>query len=373
LAGGIAHDFNNLLFAIVANVEIIQSSLPDIQGINGNLSNILKAGEQATSLCSQLLNYAGKGNFDIRPLDLKKIISDSLTLVKVSISKKADIQMELPDHLPLIDADASQIRQVLINLLANASESFAGNSGKIIISAETKKYVQDELNLMQLGSNLNAGKYVTLRVKDNGSGMDETILAKIFDPFFTTKYTGRGLGLSAMLGILRRHGGAVRVTSKLGCGSEFVLIFPISSQSSFPQFTVEGTKTECNIRGLILAADDEPFVLDVIQKMLQRYGLQVVTAANGQEAVTVFQQHQKQIILAMLDVTMPKLNGVETFRELRKMSPNLPVIFCSGYNQESVFDYIKQEKSVCFLCKPFRQAMLKESIQTLLKQVQVDS
>ncbi|MGZ9196963.1 MAG: PAS domain S-box protein, partial [Candidatus Deferrimicrobiaceae bacterium] len=319
LAGGIAHDFNNLLMAIMGHTDLALAGLSPVSPVRKHLEEVEKASRRAADLCRQMLAYSGKGRFVIESLDLGEVVKEMANMLAMSISKKANIQFRFSPDLPRIEADASQIRQVVMNLIINASEAIGDNPGILSLATGAMECDRDYLRGIGEGDELPEGRYVFLEVTDTGSGMDKEMRKKIFDPFFTTKFTGRGLGLAAVLGIVRGHRGTIKVYSEVGKGSTFKVLFPATGKAAIsvngPKVPNEGWKGT----GTVLLADDEEMVRQVGVGMLESLGFRVLTATDGQEAVEVFRTHMDEIRCVVLDLTMPRMDGEETFREIRRL------------------------------------------------------
>jgi PAS domain S-box-containing protein len=367
MAGGIAHDFNNLLTAILANASFVRGmgSVHDERMVQ-----IETAAKRAADLCRQMLSFAGKGSFIIEPVDLGALVNDTLSLIRTSISKKARLELDLAHDLPLIEGDVSQLRQLLINLVINASESLGANPGEIRLSAGVRP---PELRTTGASHSfdLPAGDCVCLSITDTGQGMNAATLARIFDPFFTTKFAGRGLGLAAVLGIVRAHKGALTVDSTPGAGSTFRLYLPIALT---PRETASGRSNPPIpprvATGTVLIADDEPVVREAADLMMRHHGYKTVLAADGHEAVRSFQANPNGFYAVLLDLTMPGLDGAEVLRVIRAQNPRVPVLMMSGFSEKDVFDRLRGFNDVGILRKPFTHAVLLRRIADVVKATQ---
>ncbi len=364
LAGGIAHDFNNLLTGILGNSSLIFDTLPPEAPEREMVKEIVKASESAAHLTRQILAYSGKGRFIMTLLDLSSIAVESRPLVRRFIPARLELRYEVSPDLPSIEADAGQMQQLIINLIINAAESFAPAEK----GAVTVKTAVEHLDgaFFHAGETPAPGEYVSLIVSDNGSGMDEATQARIFDPFFTTKFAGRGLGLSAVHGILQGHHGFVRLQSARGEGSTFRLYFPVAKKvrSSGP---VPQRSTEQRGSGNILVADDESVVRNFARSALENRGYKVLLADNGESAVEVFRREHKAINVVLLDFTMPVMNGEETFDHLRLISPDVPVILSSGFSEQTAAEHFHGRRLAGFLQKPYTGAQLGEAIASAMK------
>ena len=365
LAGGIAHDFNNLLTAILGNINLAQLCLPAVSPAMPYLENLEKSVHRATNLTRQMLAYSGKGRFVVAPMDLNQAVEELSHLLGVSISKKVALRFQLKDGLPAMMAEASQIQQVVMNLVTNASEAIGEGEGLVAIRTGLQDYAAMDLTRDFPGQSLVPGSYLTLEVSDNGRGMDPETQARIFEPFFTTKFTGRGLGLSALQGIVRGHRGGIRVYSEVGKGTTFKLIFPAETETA--PAVAEPVETETwRGSGTILVVDDEETVRAIAGALLRSLGFEVVLAADGREALARYREQAGTICAVLLDLTMPHMNGVETFRELRRLNPECRVILTSGYNEQEAIQDFTGKGLAGFVQKPFLRRDLMRALRQVL-------
>jgi len=367
LAGGIAHDFNNLLTAIMGNTGLAQNKLPDQSPALKNLQNIQKASESAATLCQQMLAYSGKGHFIIEPLNLSATINDIMQLLESSITKQIELDIQLDHQLAAIDADVGQIKQIIMNLVINASEAIADHVGCIQIQTAHVNLNADEIINLLGADQMQAGYFIRLTVIDNGCGMDKTTRTKIFDPFFTTKFMGRGLGMSAILGIVRGHMGGLKISSKLGKGTRFDVYFPVSTHQLNQQHNGRVHEHDHTpISGTVLIVDDEEMLRDIAKSILENLGLSVILAGDGLKALEVLQQHHKaeqhDIDLVVLDMTMPKMGGEACYKKLRSFAPDLPVIICSGYAETEVRARFESSDNIDFIQKPYLAKTLQQKV-----------
>ena len=365
LAGGIAHDFNNILAGIMGYADLAMVRLPASEPARADIEVIKKAVQRAADLTRQMLAYSGKGKFIVEPVDLSQVVEDSKKMLAMSVSKKATVTYNLAANLPVIQADASQMRQVVMNLVINASEALGEQGGVIAVSTRYDPCEAKDLAGMGLGQDLPEGLYVCLEVADTGCGMDEQTLAKIFDPFFTTKFTGRGLGLAAVHGIVRGHKGAIQVSSEPGKGTTFRVLFPASGPAA-PAARSEPAATPGRSSGTVLVVDDEEMIRISAQRMIERAGFSVLTAGGGREAIRLFREHQNEVNCVLLDLTMPDLDGAETFRELRRIRPDVRVILTSGYSEEAATERFAGQGLAGFIQKPYQLETLIARIQEAL-------
>jgi two-component system cell cycle sensor histidine kinase/response regulator CckA len=370
LAGGIAHDFNNLLTGILGNVDLALTDVPSSSPIRENLSGINMAARQAAELCRQMLAYSGKGRFVIQTLDLRQLVREIGHMLEVSISKKVALRYKFSDPVPAIEADSSQIRQLVMNLIINASESIGEQSGVVTVTIGAMECDKACLANTVIHDDLPAGQYVYLEVADTGCGMDEATQARVFDPFFTTKFTGRGLGLAAVLGIVRGHKGCIKIYSEKGRGTAFKVLFPAVSRSAEQLSASADIGVMWKGAGTILLADDERTVRDIGKRILERLGFHVILASDGDEAVRLFGEteaaHKERIACVILDLTMPNKDGVEAFREIRALRGDVPVILSSGYNEQEVTQRFVGRQLSGFIQKPYQMKEMAEKLQAAL-------
>ena len=363
LAGGIAHDFNNILMAIIGNADLALMRISKESPAVENLHRIEKAAARAADLAKQMLAYSGKGKFVIENIDLNMLIEEMLHMLEVSVSKKAVLRINQHQPLPPVEADATQMRQVVMNLVINASEAIGDRSGFISITTGCMVCDRNYLKDVWLDENLSAGQYVYLEIADSGCGMDKDTLAKLFDPFFTTKFTGRGLGMAAVLGIVRGHRGAIKVYSEVDKGTAFKILLPASGKTadiSHGEAPADGWLGS----GTVLLVDDEETVRGVGAEMLQEFGFATLTANNGREAVEIFSS-TPDIAFVILDLTMPHMDGEQCFRELRRLDPDVKVILSSGYSEHEVTRKFVGKGLAGFIQKPYTLSVLKEAIRGL--------
>jgi len=371
LAGGIAHDFNNLLMAILGNADLALASISPTSRAHHHVEEIARASLRAADLCRQMLAYSGKGRFMVGFYDLSEIVREMAQMLDVSISKKARTRFSLTPDLPAVEADATQLRQVVMNLITNASDALGEEGGVISIATGVKECHEAYLSEGYLDDGLPGGTYVCLEVSDTGCGMDAETLSKVFDPFFTTKFVGRGLGLAAVLGIVRGHKGAVKVRSEVGEGTTFEILLPAVAWESGGKAGVAGPGMSLQGGmqggGTILLVDDDPRVRSVASEMLVQLGFQVLGAENGREALDVFRTRRAEIACVILDLSMPVMGGEEAFRELRNVSGDVPVLVSSGYTEQDVAQRFAGRKPTGFIQKPYTIANLRGALEEALR------
>ena len=354
LAGGIAHDFNNILTGILGNASLASFDLPASSPLQSNLSSITEASMRAADLCKQMLAYSGRGQFVVKNNSLNQLVEDTTNLLRVSINKKAVLRFNLSPDLPTIYADATQIRQVIMNLVINASEAIAAKSGVISLSTGLTRVDKEYLRGTLFAPELPDGMYVHLEVVDTGDGMTEEVQARVFDPFYSTKFAGRGLGLAAVVGIVRSHNGAIKLYSEPGRGTTFKLLFP-STNGALELFAEEISFSKAwRGRGCVLVADDEETVRSTVSLMLQKMGFTVALVADGREAIEEFRRSPDRYVAVLTDLTMPYCGGIEVFAEVRRIRPDVPFLLMSGFNQDEAGSGFTGKGLSGFVQKPFQ-------------------
>lgn len=363
MAGGIAHDFNNLLTSIMANVDIVRGELPKHGEHREILQDAMDSSHRAAELCGQMLAYSGGGKYMLERMNLNQVVQALHPLLAASIDKNVVLDLDLRAGLPEVSADARQMRQVIMNLVANASEAMQGESGRVVLrtakvpDGDTRMFT-DELDIP-----LPPGSYVSLQVTDSGEGMTADQLRRIFDPFYTTRFTGRGLGLAAVRGIIRGHRGGILVKSVPSHGTTFSIAIPVAGEvpslttDSVPVFQSDAMKGK-----LILVVEDESDVRRTTERVLRQLGYNVMTAADGEEGVEFFRAQHRRLTLVLLDLTMPGMDGVETLRSMKGIAPDVPVILMSGYNEREALSRFHGDGLAGFVKKPFTAEILAKHI-----------
>jgi len=365
LTGGIAHDFNNLLTAILGNASLSKMKIDELSPAHQLLDRVIDASESAADLCNQMLAYSGKGKFTVTPISLSSLVEKMAKLLEVSIQKGVTLRYNLDDRIPLIDADLAQMQQVIMNLITNANEALEGNKGVITIATGVMDVDQGYLASAYAENNLKVGQYVFVEVSDTGCGMSTEQQARMFEPFYTTKVMGRGLGMSAMLGIVRGHDGAIKIYSELGKGTAIKVFFPVSDALEANEKVVETERT--NLSGVtVLVVDDEPMLRDVAVSLLEFSGVHVITAENGKDGIEKYFDHKNEIDIVLLDMMMPVMNGEETFQKLRAIDPEVKVLLCSGYNEQDATQQFTGKGLAGFIQKPYRSDALITAISDVL-------
>ena len=368
LAGGIAHDFNNILTGILGNVDLALDDLSPASPVRNYIEYVQKEAKRAAELSNQMLVYSGKGKFVIEYIDVNEIIKEMTHMLRVSISKHHIIKYDLAKNLSSVEVDITQIRQVIMNLIINASEAMGENSGLISVTTGAKECDRHYFKNMYLNEDIPGGLYNFIEVGDTGVGMDEETIKKIFDPFFTTKFTGRGLGMSAVLGIIRGHKGAINIESKPGKGTKFTIHLPASGKTlSTIKTDREEIAASWRGSGTVMVVDDEETIREMGKMMLQKIGFNVITAYDGQEAVEIFRSRKDEIDCILLDLTMPRMNGEECFHELRKIRKDIRVVIYSGYSKEETAQKFVNQGVNEFLQKPFKLITLRDKMRTVFE------
>jgi signal transduction histidine kinase/ActR/RegA family two-component response regulator len=366
LAGGIAHDFNNLLVGIMGNAGLALLELAPDSEAHQRVTQVETAARRAADLAREMLAYSGKGRFVVAPLDLSALVREMTHLLQVSIGKSVVLKQALADHV-VVEADATQLRQVVMNLVVNASDAIGEANGVITVATGVMQADRQYLAGTFVDEGLAEGDYAFIEVSDTGSGMDAATQARIFDPFFTTKFTGRGLGLAAVLGIIRAHHGALKVYSEPGRGSTFKLLLPTTEAAVAADSWPGRGREAWRGQGTVLVVDDEPMVRDVARAILERMGLEVVSAVDGEDAMGLFEADPSRFAVVLLDLTMPRLSGAETFSRIRAIRPDAEVILMSGYNEEEASGRFSGKGLAGFVEKPFSPQDLETMIRRVLE------
>jgi two-component system, cell cycle sensor histidine kinase and response regulator CckA len=366
LAGGIAHDFNNLLTGVVGNAGLALRQVLADSPVAQRLQQIDAAARQASDLCNQMLTYAGKGNVSVEPADLSALVQDTTQLLRLSISKKALLEMHLERSMPLVKIDNAQIRQVVMNLVINASDALGGNPGKISVITGCMDVDAAALDVTGLGPDLADGTYVFLEVSDTGSGMSPETLARIYDPFFTTKFKGRGLGLAAVQGIVLSHRGAIRARSEVGRGTTFRMFLPAHAPRSARASALVTVPAHKPFSGKILLVEDEEMVRNIVRDLLVDLGFDVTTAQDGSNALEQFSKAPEEYALVLCDLLMPDLDGEQTYHALSELRPNLRFVLMSGFAEHEALARLGPNLGG-FLQKPFRSSALTAVLEKALQ------
>ncbi len=364
MAGGIAHDFNNLLVGVLGNADLALSSPPGSGDWRESLVQIQLAATRAAELTRQMLAYAGRAKVARTAVDLSVLVREMIHLMEASLPKRVSVRYDFVREPPLIRADATQVRQVVMNLLTNAAEALGEEGGGVSVRIVVRAASREFLDQADLDCTEGPGRFVWLEVRDAGAGMDESVRRRIFDPFFSTKFQGRGLGLAATLGIVTAHGGAIRVDSSPGRGTCIAVLFPIAGAGEAraePRSTARGEAAGL-ASGTVLVVDDEPAVRSLARRALAAAGFEVLGAESGERAVELARAHRRDLRAVVLDLTMPGWSGFQTFRELRKCT-DAPVVLSTGYPAEECRTEFRGEPPAAVLQKPYRAAELVATVR----------
>jgi signal transduction histidine kinase len=374
MAGGVAHDFNNLLHAILGNMEIASLELDPGSKPHELIANAINSSKHAAHLSSLMLTYVGKGLVSKKSLDLNELVRDSFDMIKTVAASTVSMELCLPDKLPAIMAGESQILQVVMNLITNAVESIEEHPGLVRITTGIQNCDTAALDASLLDVKPQPGSFVFFEVKDNGCGMTKETINRLFDPFFTTKFTGRGLGMSAVLGIVRSHGGALFVESEPGKGTTFRVLFPASESGLLATATESTilppeipTLPESHLSGLALVVDDEKAVLRVCAKMVKLCGFTVITAHNGIDAVSKFSKHADEIAVVLMDLSMPNMDGIAAMNQIYSIRPDARVILSSGFSKDELSKRIADQPPAGFIVKPYTMSNLETELRRVLQ------
>lgn len=368
LAGGIAHDFNNILAIIMGNCSL---ATMDDENAGKYIPEIEKASERAAALCRQMLAYAGKASLTQIQVNTWMLVDEMVSMLKNTIKQNVVINPELSTDIPFIMGDASQIRQVVMNLIINAAEAIGDDQGEICVVLEKVEIKSEQSEKDHLGFIIPAGRYICFEVSDNGCGMDNDTRRKIFEPFYTTKFTGRGLGMSAVLGIIKAHNGALQLDSQPGEGTTFKVYLPVQmSKSETEEAHQKAVSAAWHGSGTILLAEDEVQVKSIAIALLQKLGFTVLDAANGKEALELYQQNAADITLVVTDMGMPVMNGYELFYKLKQLDPQLPIIISSGFGEGDIASKIPREEIAGMINKPYNFDHLRDVLKGVAEGVQ---
>jgi signal transduction histidine kinase/CheY-like chemotaxis protein len=365
MAGGVAHDFNNLLATLFANTDLAMKKLPGDSPLLGELHGIKHAGKRMAELAERMLDYTGREPAELRPVSLSDLVRDTLPVIEAAMAGKPRPVLELSPNLPAVKADATQLRQVLMNLLTNAAEA-VDEDGAIRVRTGEGFCGAAELAAADLGRGLPEGRYVYLEVQDTGVGMDDATRARIFEPFYTTKFTGRGLGLAPALSIVKTHRAFLRITSAPGRGTTLRISLPAADVPVASLESATAAKASYQASGTVLLVDDEEDLLFVTALALQGMGFHVLTASEGKAAIDLFRREADRITVVILDQTMPGMNGKRVVRELRGIRREVPIILYSGYSEEQVLGSGDGEEPDFFLKKPFDEESLTQALRAVL-------
>lgn len=352
LAGGVAHDFNNVLATVLANAELaLEFSQPDGE-VAEMLRDIMVASQRAGNFCKQMLAYAGRGTLGTSRIEIRALLSELSSLVQAALPKKAYLEYSLQDEPMFVEGDENQLLQVIMNLVTNAAEALGDDEGRIVVSSELVDHDAAAVGYFAPQADLSSEHNVRLTVSDTGCGMDTETIARIFDPFFTTKFTGRGLGLAAVKGIVLAHGGVIQIDSTPGQGTTFTILLPAASNAGLDEPTIELPQPVVS-RQRVLVVDDEAQLRAIFCRRLIHAEFDVIAAADGQEAITIFREDPDSIDCVLLDLNMPKRSGEEVFHELRAVRTDVPIVVMSGFNQQEVLERFKGADLAGALQKPF--------------------
>jgi two-component system, cell cycle sensor histidine kinase and response regulator CckA len=368
MAGAIAHHFNNQLQVVMMNLQIALQTLPQNAEPVENLIEAMLSARKAAEVSTLMLTYLGQTAAKYEPLDLCETCQRHLPMLRTVMPQSVTLKTELASPGPVVNANANQIQQILTNLLTNAWEAMSETRGVVRLTVKTVS-TEDipRTHRFPIDCKLQEKAYACAEVADVGCGIEDKDIEKVFDPFFSTKFTGRGLGLSVVLGIVRAHGGCVTVESQMGQASIFRVFLPLSSEA-IPKKPVHVAQVPKAGGGTVLVVDDEPCLLKAVTLVLKRSGFTVFSAQDGVEAVEVFQQHRDEIGCVLCDLTMPRMDGWETLTALRKLVPDIPVILSSGYSEVQVMAGEHPELPQAFLSKPYEWTALKDVIVRLMRE-----
>ncbi len=363
LAGGIAHDFNNLLVAVLGNADLAMRELDPGASPRAHLREIRQAAMRASALTDQMLAYSGKGRFVMKRVDLNALVREMADVLAATMPATAALAVEPDEALPSIEADPTQVRQVIRNLVSNAVESLSSTGGRVAVRTESVTIAEGRPARRRELDDLPAGRYAGLYIVDNGCGMDDRTRARVFDPFFSTKFTGRGLGMAAVLGIVRGHGGTIEIDSEPDGGTTVRVLLPASQRRPRGRTPAEAEAQTWKGTGTVLVVDNEASVRKLAVLMLERMGFQTLAASNGEEAVALCRRHCDRIRAVLLDRTLPTLSGAQIIHHLRAIRTDLPIVLCSGYPENQARDGLGGAPLAAFIQKPFQYTTLVDAMR----------
>ena len=364
LAGGIAHDFNNILAIIMGYCSLVKM---DLETTEEYIPRIETAAQRAAALCRQMLTYAGKAQSVLAQVDMKEVVDELVTMLKATTSQNVSIRTDLPSVMPKIYGDASQLRQVVMNLIINASEAIGEDQGVIQVSLVQAEIKTGQSDKDHNGRIIPAGHYICLEVTDSGCGMSDEIRDRIFEPFYTTKFTGRGLGMSALLGIIKAHKGALQLSSEPGKGSTFKVYLPAQINDAEEGSLQKAAHAPWKGSGTILLAEDDEHIMFIANAILKAMGFTVIGAVNGKEALEIYLNNAAEISFVITDMGMPVMDGYELFRELKKITPELPIIISSGFGDSDVTSKIPRGEIAGLINKPYSPDQLREVLKGVVE------
>jgi CheY-like chemotaxis protein len=365
LSGGIAHDFNNILAVIIGRCSLAEMNL---EKAGNHIQPIAKAANQAAGLCNQMLAYAGKSPLQKTHVSIVTIVDEIVTMLKATLPQNAVIKTDFSADIPFINADASQLKQIVMNLIINASEAVGEAQGEIRVSLARTRVVAGESCKDFHGKAIVPAEYVCLEVTDTGCGMDEATKWRIFEPFYTTKFTGRGLGMSVVLGIISSHDGALQLFSQLGQGSTFKVYLPVPAGNAagdakdkhHPSIQWQGSGT------ILLAEDNDQFRFIAVT-LLEMFGFTVLEALNGKEALELYRNHAADITMVLTDMSMPVMDGYALIPALKQLNPKLPIIVSSGFGDEAVISRIDRDQIAGMISKPYTPDKLRDVLKSVVE------
>lgn len=366
LAGGIAHDFNNILQIIKGNCYLIRANFETAEN---SVPLIESSVERAAVLCRQMLTYAGKSIVNPTQVIMWMLVDDVIHTLKTTITQNVVIKTSYSADIPSVLADAGQLRQMVMNLITNAAEAIGKEKGNIKVALSTISIQYDTLVTDYFGESIPPGRYLCLEVTDTGCGMDKETKRRIFEPFYTTTFTGRGLGMSAVLGILKAHKAVFQLLSQPGKGSTIKISLPLQTDEPAADKSVKQPPAPLPLlgSGTILLVEDEEQIRDIVKIMLEMFGFTVVEAVNGREGLKQYGEYGANIILVITDIGMPVMDGYEMLHELKKINPGLPIIISSGFGDEEVKSRIDFSEIAGFISKPYSPVQFREVLKSAIE------
>ncbi len=354
LTGGIAHDFNNIMTIILGYCYMASKYLSSEQDFKESFQKVEAAANRASDLCRQMMTYAGNHPTELEKIMLVQQVDEVVNMLQSTLKKNVTIELGLSKNVPIIIGDNSQIQQIAMNLVINAAEAIGEDNGTIKVSVSKTVVEAGKTMTDAFGTVIPPGSYACLEVTDTGCGMGKETQKRIFEPFYTTKFTGRGLGMSAIRGIVKSHSGALLLTSTPGIGTTFKVYFPVPAPAGASETVPTTPALTSRAAGTVLLVDDEEILSSMSTSMLGAMGFTILTAQNGREALDVYHAHSSKIDVVLLDLLMPVMGGIEFYHVLRTLSSSIPIVMCSGYGSDSVDDIIHNDERTAFIYKPYK-------------------
>ncbi len=367
LASGVAHDFNNLLTAILGHIELIKVFVDSSHPAFHYLDSLEIAAQKGTDLSEKMLAFSGYGRYLMKGVNVEECVQEIAGDLETYTTKSIKLIFRHSGNLPKIEADYTQVQQVVINLVKNSAESIGDTSGTILVTTSFRQVERSEMENWIHDESVTEGSFICIEVSDSGQGMEASTIERMFDPFFTTKFVGRGLGLSAVLGIMQGHHGAVEVKSELGLGTVIRVYFPVTEMTETEKESLRAKKKSTN-KECILIIDDEENIRNSLRTVLTNHGYKVLEAADGFQGMRLVKRYQDEIDIVLIDLTMPEISGIETLRRIRETKPDIKAVLGSGFNKEQAATQFWDLGFTGFTKKPYHPTDLLKELEFVLQE-----